>query len=555
MYSKNVMARLFPALNDDDHEGQPASVAVTDRVDPVRTPTIQDLAPILSQFVQPNDGQNNGDGGGDPLSGIPLGGQYTDKLPPANGGTLGETGGIPESQRASLGLLRGDMPPTVTPGTPQSSSPTGKDGVTINDLMPDQPDEGRDNPADNSTASPEEQANVDPGAIKELSGIGKAAKRGKLYEPPAPEWQPDPNKSDRENARDKVEFIQRQKVIDHNHGLKGRIWEAVQNALEGISETYKHNPRASWQEEVAGGAGGAIGGAINKTWNEQRQHDIQLGDAEGEYKLLAGNDKIEAGLDDTQSKINQRADAEKLAGQKLVGTQYDQSVKRALAKVKFGYKKGANPALDKELERYGIDIDEYNPNKKTFWQGQNYMKIDVNGRAVPVKDDDGKPIVDPVRAPVTIDLGNGQKFTVPQTTGFTGMAAIKASEVAAENKTAEDQYKDTDKNAELSGKIEGARSTAKQAEDRIAEINAMADDDVNKIDAAKELPELRRAAREARSKQTEYETERKKRAKVPTTKSRRSGVVVPKSKDPEGLYISSKNQQKRNASRLHIQAR
>lgn len=102
--------------------------------------------------------------------------------------------------------------------------------------------------------------------------------------PPLPEsMRP---KSAQQAAKDKYREVLGRKVEDRDKGFKGRAYEAIANALEGMSMAYKANPNGHWGGILAGGAAGAaIGGTLNRTWNEQREHEKELGVAKREYDL------------------------------------------------------------------------------------------------------------------------------------------------------------------------------------------------------------------------------------------------------------------------------
>jgi hypothetical protein len=303
--SKNVFARLFPALNDPDE--MPASESEMPQI----IPELQAKKP--SAFTLPANSYSPpaSDGGG---SGAP--------------NSFMET---PEQQAKSLAMYN-DLDPilqTITgrPNTDQIDE-LGRIGQAAS--------RGDRYDVDASLASPEANQLADIGEaashggamqyrdpkrydinplleqIANLQQQGPASgplsptqvpelqqqQQGDVtYEPPPPAAGGTPGMpgtpalSRRDAAKKKLDDLRNKKLEDQDTSVKKRAIEVIGNILQGMSMAYKANPQGHWAGVLAGGAAGGVGGYVNKTWNEQRQHELELGRAREEYGEATQIDK------------------------------------------------------------------------------------------------------------------------------------------------------------------------------------------------------------------------------------------------------------------------
>lgn len=70
---------------------------------------------------------------------------------------------------------------------------------------------------------------------------------------------------------------------DRDKSFGKRLREVLSNFLEGMAISSRNNPNAPWQAILAGGGTGAVGGLVNRRWNEQRQYERDIAEAKGEY--------------------------------------------------------------------------------------------------------------------------------------------------------------------------------------------------------------------------------------------------------------------------------
>lgn len=94
-------------------------------------------------------------------------------------------------------------------------------------------------------------------------------------------------------ARKRVDALIGKKVVNEDRGVKGAFLEGLGNFVEGIAQTYRTNPRASIWEQLAGGAGGLGGGFVDRTWNERRAHERELGEANRDLEIAERATKFE----------------------------------------------------------------------------------------------------------------------------------------------------------------------------------------------------------------------------------------------------------------------
>lgn len=155
---------------------------------------------------------------------------------------------------------------------------------------------------------------------------------------------PKPQTSALDAAKERVRKLRTEAPVDRNKGGKSRAWEAVQNVLAGMAMAYKQNPNAHYAGILAGGAAGGIGGAINKTWNEQREQEVALGRAEQDYESLNSMATDEEKLAVSQNKREVDVYEAMTKREKLVFDQLDERKKNVLSQLR--------------------DIDEIDPDSK-----------------------------------------------------------------------------------------------------------------------------------------------------------------------------------------------
>ncbi len=221
-------------------------------------------------------------------------------------------------------------------------------------------------------------------------------------------------------------------------GFKGAI---DRNADEKLLDTFYRLPKA--KQEL-----------INAQYQEKFDSDMQTADANRQDKR-ADNERRDKLYLETK--------------QKNIDLEYDKGFKRAMQQVKLGYKKGVNPKLDEELARYGVDIDQFDGNNRTFWQGQNLMTFDEKGEAVPVLNSKNEPVTDITRKPMTIDY-EGQTFTVSQTTAFQGLTNAGGKNATITNQNADDDRGYKVKIGEFEAEIVGINSKLSKKRQLLSKI-------------------------------------------------------------------------------------
>lgn len=98
-----------------------------------------------------------------------------------------------------------------------------------------------------------------------------------------------------------AELEWQKKPVNQDKGWKGAIFEGIQNFLHSMGESYRMNPRASWQQILAGGAVGTGLGYIDRTWNDRRNHERKLAEAQRNYELQLDSEKNNSALADAQA--------------------------------------------------------------------------------------------------------------------------------------------------------------------------------------------------------------------------------------------------------------
>lgn len=322
------------------------------------------------------------------------------------------------------------------------------------------------------------------------------------------------NKDYRKEVRDANGNIIRARGADRDKkwSTKEKIGNAALGFLIGLS-----------RGGLGGGIGEAVRGATDRNYNEKLDDKRnlaglypQLQQQQQQEDFQARQQMAQTQMQNSNERIRQTDERLKLAQQKNADTEYANGFRRAMAKVKLGYKRGENPVLDEELKRYGIEIDQYDSNNRTFWQGQNLMTFDERGEAVPVMDNTGKPVTDATRAPVEV-VYDGQKYTVSNTVAYQGATNTGRvnTGIVNQNINDENEYRErltkweNDVTAaggnvstidnELVGLI-NKEAELKQKEEQLAnEISALGDAEENKAELSRKQTALKQIETERRN--------------------------------------------------------
>ncbi len=124
-----------------------------------------------------------------------------------------------------------------------------------------------------------------------------------------------------QNKRDQLQF-ERDNPRNKDHGVKGFIRETLQNFLFGLSKA-QGVPGISIPQALMLGGVGAGGGMINRSWNEQRQAESDLGGATEELTYQTGLEDKRRGMDARDASIGIRDRAEQRQTEKnLVDADY-----------------------------------------------------------------------------------------------------------------------------------------------------------------------------------------------------------------------------------------
>lgn len=348
--SKNIFARLFPALNEDEQQ-QPVSI-------PAGNPA--QVASRTTPFKLPEGAYAPPAGGGDiefderQLPTQP--GSFSDGLNPILQAISGATGATDPQQERRLNLSgvsdevieRNDLPHYYrsTGNSFMGGPPSGGDilpqdpidqlgdisqairsGIPYRDqqryennsLMQLASDLNNPNPAGSSNQPANEMG---------TDSFGNPYDDGMSAPPPAPPGgYPKPVLSKRELAKQDLEEIVNRKLKDDDTSKKKRIKEVIVNILEGMAMAYKQNPRAHWSGILTGGAAGGVGGYVNKTWDEQRQQQTDLGIAKENYGIANQVAKDDNAFANDESERGTREFNALTARQKLIYDQLDNEKK------------------------------------------------------------------------------------------------------------------------------------------------------------------------------------------------------------------------------------
>lgn len=202
-------------------------------------------------------------------------------------------------------------------------------------------------PIDTSTLAAFGQGPPETGQQRSTSNIGSD---GQPYRDPADQPPPELPASMRpqsalEAARKRFEEVNRREVVDKDKGVKGRVYEAISNALEGMSMAYRNNPNAHWSASAAGGGAGALAGAtLGRDWNERREHSRELGDAKRQYDIAneTATDQEKLAVSASKRSVDEYEAMTKR--EKLIYDQLDENKKNVLSQLR--------------------DIDEIDPDSK-----------------------------------------------------------------------------------------------------------------------------------------------------------------------------------------------
>ena len=249
------------------------------------------------------------------------------------------------------------------------------------------------------------------------------------------------------STQDELDYQQRRAANPQNEdkGVRGFLKEIAQNFLYGMAmggQVGGNNP--DWKQVLLSGGMGTGFGMLNRSWNEQRDAERRIPVLQQKIKQENEQQKFQSDIltaeqnrTNSATRIEQQDRRLNQAEQKNADSEYDKGFRRAMAKLKLGYKRGAKPELDEELKRYGINIEQWDDNKRTFWQGQNLMTFDQNGEAVQVKNERGEAVTDATRAPVEVNY-NGQKYTVSNTVAYQGATNTGYRNTVIQNQNVDD---------------------------------------------------------------------------------------------------------------------
>jgi hypothetical protein len=151
-------------------------------------------------------------------------------------------------------------------------------------------------------------------------------------------------KNPRYAAQKKYEEVLNRKIEDRDKSVWKRIKEVLGNVTYGISQEYQKHPNASPWALLAAGAGAGVGGAINRTYNEQREHDAELGLAKRDYELSNEVEEDTIKQETVRSETKRKAFEAMTDREKLIYDQLDKQKKSILEQLR--------------------DVDEIDPNDK-----------------------------------------------------------------------------------------------------------------------------------------------------------------------------------------------
>jgi hypothetical protein len=309
----------------------------------------------------------------------------------------------------------------------------------------------------------------------------------------------------------------------------------LQSGLRALVERLAHmGPTPDWGSfaaGLAGGAGAGVAGAIVPEWDEwsDRNREIQRLEEETQNMIKGAQavSSLQSQEVNRQDKVidNKRADQvfeQRVNENKLKNLRED---KKALLTPIFQrgrYVQGENPQEDEALAKAGVILGDFDKTKKP---------VKVNGQwyePIPGKPDEMRPVdglpVDPDDEPITF-MADGEKITASRKNYLSYKAPIVASQVAAQNKTAENDNKYQLDVAEIKGKIAAEDTAITSATKRLDEIGKLTG--LEKIKAADEREKLEKELREARSNKAGFEARMNAMPKPPAVVGRTGGGAIP----------------------------
>lgn len=239
-----------------------------------------------------------------------------------------------------------------------------------------------------------------------------------------------------------------------------RLRSGLEGAMRGLAEYF--NPQfgivRNWDEffaRLAGAGGSGVGGAINDKWDEEDQRLRKLDEQKRRLgELQAGQKNQQDTLFRNKQMENLERDDQRAVEQFAVREQN----KVLMEQRRFDNRiKQMNRQAEIDGNKWKTDIDEQGRVWKLFADGRR--------EPMPDPDDPSKQDISPEhRLYETYSPLTGTMIQVKGGQLLTSETQLRASQVSAENRTADNEYQDGVRAAELRGKIAGATA-------RIAEID------------------------------------------------------------------------------------
>lgn len=321
-------------------------------------------------------------------------------------------------------------------------------------------------------------------------------------------------------------------------GIKSTLKAAGLAFLQAFSQNAGLPLNQRIMASLGGAAAGGVAGTVNPNLAGQMMNQSKLQQLYSQYKQLSGVEDAELNRSYKQEQIEgmgaraRQADARldqserrlKGAEKKAAESEYDRGFRRAMAKLRLGYKRGVKPDLDAELARFGIDVEQWDDNKRTFWQGQNLMTFDENGEAVPVTNEKGESVTDITREPVTVDY-EGQKFTVSQTEAFRGLTAAGGRNTNIQNQDIKDENDRIEQLGIAKAELSGIDTQIGGLDNDIKDLQAQLD----KLDPANVYGD----AQKATSIQSQIQQHKSRRITLAGERTKLAGKVKTLSEKPK----------------------
>jgi hypothetical protein len=310
-------------------------------------------------------------------------------------------------------------------------------------------------------------------------------------------------------------------------GLKdqdGRMQSGLKAVVDRLSKPVATPDWASFGGYLAGGATAGVAGAVVPEWNEHADRNREIQRLENENARMI-----------TEARAVSQMQTQEVNRQEI-GRRPEKEAAANKAKVD-----AATTAFNRRIE-YLQKQQDFASGKAQLWTDPEDGKIyrwfpnDPSKAREPVMDPTtGEQDVDPrykwydVTSPVS-----GTRMRLQGKDLFAGESQVEASQVSAENKTNEAEYRWKQDDAELEGKIAAARTRISKAQKRLDEIAKLTG--LEKIKSSDEAEKLRKEVRDEESDIAGWEARRKATPKPPEAKGRTGGSVVPPNKDPMKLF-------------------